>query len=210
MTETDKRYQRGQIYCIRSPQTEMVYYGSTIQPLYKRFHQHNRDMKRGHYCSSHKILKLGDAYIEFVEDFPCNSKKELERREGQIIRENKQHCVNSNIAGQTEKEWYEANKDAILAQQKEYYEANKEAILAYNKEYKNTNKDVITAQQKEYYEANRDVILEYKKEYREANRDAINAKQRERRHAIKSTALASPSSSSPSIQPPLPFDPSHV
>ena len=184
MSKIDERYQRGQIYCIRSPHTEMVYYGSTIQPLYKRFHSHNKDMKRGVYCSSQEILKLGDSYIEWIEDFPCNSRKELNRREGQIQRENKQHCVNLCIAGRTQKEC-----------KKEYYEANKE---------------VLSEKQKIYYEANKEAVLEYKKEYYEANRDVIKAKERERRNAKKATASASPSSSSPSIQPPLPFDPSHV
>lgn len=195
MTETDKRYQRGQIYCIRSPQTELVYYGSTIQPLYKRFHGHNKDMKYGEYCSSHEILKLGDAYIEWVEDFPCNSKKELDRREGQVQRENKQHCVNLSIAGRTKKEFYEDNKDAILEKQKIYHEANK---------------DNVWKTQKIYREANKDAILKKKKDYYEANRDTLNAKRKERYHAKKATASTDPSSSSPSIQPPLPFDPSHV
>ena len=181
MTEIDKRYQRGQIYCIRSPHTEMVYYGSTISPLCKRFYFHNTDMKRGVYCSSQEILKLGDAYIELVENYPCNSKKELDRREGQIQRENKELCVNLYIAGRTKKEWNEANKDAILAHQKKYKEANKDAISAYHKKY---------------LEANKEAILEYKKEYREANRDVINAKQREHYHAKKTTASPDPSSSS--------------
>ena len=166
MTETDKRYQRGQIYSIRSPHTEMVYYGSTISPLSKRFHGHNNDMKRGLYSSSHEILKLGDAYIEWVEDFPCNSKKELDRREGQIQRENKQHCVNLCIAGRTPKEYYEANKDAVNAKHREHYQANKDAVLAQQKEYNKTH------------------------------RDAINAKQREYRRAKKTTASTDPSSSS--------------
>ena len=129
MSKIDERYQRGQIYCIRSPQTEMVYYGSTIQPLYKRFHVHNADMKRGVYCSSQEILKLGDAYIEWVEDYPCNSKKELDRREGQIQRENKEICVNLNVAGRNKKEYYEDVKDTISEKKKIYYKANKEAIL---------------------------------------------------------------------------------
>jgi hypothetical protein len=171
MSKIDERYQRGQIYSIRSPQTEMVYYGSTVQPLYKRFHAHNTDMKRDYYCSSQEILKLGDAYIEWVENYPCNSKKELDRREGQIQRENKQHCINLYIAGRTPKEWYEANKEAILAQQKKWYEANK---------------DNVRETQKIYYEANRDVI---------------NAKHREKYHAKKTTASTDPSSSFLSILP---------
>lgn len=130
MTEIDARYKRGKVYIIRSPQTQMVYYGSTISPLSKRFHTHNNDMKHGIYCSSHEILKFGDAYIELVENFPCNSKRELNRREGQIQRENRLTCVNLRIAGQTKKEFYEATKNARLAYQKIYDEAHKEVRLA--------------------------------------------------------------------------------
>jgi len=210
MSKIDERYQRGQIYSIRSPQTEMVYYGSTIQPLYKRFHSHNKDMKRGVYISSQEILKLGDAYIELVEDFPCNSKKELDRREGQIIRENKQHCINIQIAGRTQKEYNEANKDAISAQQKKYKEAHKEDILDKRKIYREANRDAILAHRKEYYEAHKEDILDKRKIYCEANRDAINAKQREHRNAIKSTASTDLSSSFLSILPIQHASPTHV
>ena len=135
MTDIDERYQRGQIYCIRSPQTEMIYYGSSIQPLYKRFYGHNKDMRTGVYCSSQEILKLGDAYIEWVENFPCNSKKELDRREGQIQRENKDICVNSSIAGRTQKEWREDNKQGVAEYQKKYKEDNKQGVAEYQKKY---------------------------------------------------------------------------
>lgn len=149
MTETDIRYQRGQIYSIRSKQTEMVYYGSTISPLCKRFHNHNKDMEYGKYYSSHEILKFGDAYIELVENYPCNSKKELDRREGQIQRENKQHCINLRIAGRTQKEYNEANKHV----RSEYRKANRDAILAHKKEYREANRDAINAKQRERYQA---------------------------------------------------------
>lgn len=181
MSKFDERYQRGQIYCIRSPQTEMVYYGSTVQPLYKRFHSHNRAMKFGAYSSSQEILKFGDAYIEWVEDFPCNSKKELDRREGQIQRENKQHCVNLRIEGRTKKEHYQTNKDAILQEKKQYYE---------------DNKDVISEKRKEWYEANKAAVSDKRKIYHEANRDVINAKHKERYHAKKKTTASTDLSSS--------------
>lgn len=202
MTEIDVRYQRGKIYCIRSPHTEMVYYGSTISPLSKRFHKHNSDMKHCKYCSSQEILKLGDAHIELVENYPCNSKNELDRREGQIQRENQNICVNLFIAGRTKKEYYEDHRADILKVRKQYYKTHKDTVIIKIKEYQKTHRDAISEQKKEYHQANRDAILAHKKEYREANRDAINAKQRERRHAKKtSTASPDPSSSFLSILP---------
>jgi len=109
-------YQKGQIYFIRSHQTEKVYVGSTTQKLSVRIAEHRRTFKRYkngkyHYTSSYDLLELGDAYIEWQEDFPCHSKKELEAREGYWIR--KTECVNKFIAGRTPKEYYEDNKEVI-------------------------------------------------------------------------------------------------
>jgi hypothetical protein len=98
----------GKIYAIKSNQTELIYIGSTIQELDIRFDLHKRDYKRyinGKYCfvSSFEILQYDDAYIELFEDYTCNNKTELKRREGIIIQEKLQQniCVNKNIAGRT-------------------------------------------------------------------------------------------------------------
>ena len=101
-------YQNGKIYCIRSNQTDDVYYGSTTQPLYKRLSSHKNKFKmwktqNHHFITSFEILKYDDAYIELVENFPCNSIEELHKREGEIIRANE--CVNKRIAGRNKKEY---------------------------------------------------------------------------------------------------------
>ena len=52
-----------------------------------------------------KIIELGfdDFYIELYENYPCNSKEELNKREGEVIREI--GTLNSNIAGRTKEEY---------------------------------------------------------------------------------------------------------
>ena len=176
MNKIDERYKNGQIYSIRSPQTEMVYYGSTITTLTKRFYFHNYEFNnQGKYCSSHEILKLGNAYIEWVEDYPCNSKKELNRREGQVQRANKAHCVNLYVAGQTTQEYYEENKEAITAQHKNYYEVNKEAILDKQKLYQNKNKEALSVYRKEYYVKNKKLLLDYQKSYNAKKKQIISS-----------------------------------
>lgn len=157
----ENKYQRGQIYSIRSHQTDFIYIGSTTQPLHKRFHEH-KNSKR--YYTSKEIIQYTDAYIELIENYPCNSKKELNRREGQHIR-NTENCVNKQLAGRTKKEYCIDNKEEILEMNKEYYYANKDNHLQ---------------QKKIYYEENKDVILEKSRIYRDANRDEINKKYRER------------------------------
>ena len=93
-------YQKGQIYAIRSHQTDLIYIGSTCSPLYKRFYEHK---KKSNNRISKQITQYEDAYIELIEDFPCNSKKELNRREGQHMR-NAENCINKKIAGRYARE----------------------------------------------------------------------------------------------------------
>ena len=94
-------YKNGKIYQILSPNTDKVYIGSTTQPLHKRFYEHkSRFTKPDHYNASCEVIKAGDAKIELIEEYPCENKMELERREGQISRTTQNVC-NKHHAGQT-------------------------------------------------------------------------------------------------------------
>ena len=73
---------------------------------------------------------------------------------------------------ESEKEYYETNKDKIKERSKEYYETNKEYFSEKHKEYYIDNKKEILEKQKEYYENNSDKIKEYRKNYRK-NSDKI-------------------------------------
>ncbi len=137
----ENKYQRGQIYAIRSHQTDLIYIGSTIEPLHKRFYNHK---KKSNLCSSREIIQYNDAYIELIENYPCNSKKELCRKEGEHIRNT--NCVNKFIAGRTKNEYYIDTKD----RKKEYSESNKDKINEYQKEFRKLNKDKIKEKMKEY------------------------------------------------------------
>ena len=95
-------YKNGKIYQILSPNTDKVYIGSTTQPLHKRFYEHkSRFTKPDHYNASCEVIKAGDAKIELIEEYPCENKMELERREGQISRTTQNVCYNKYHAGQT-------------------------------------------------------------------------------------------------------------
>jgi hypothetical protein len=118
----------GKIYTIRSPHTEKFYIGSTIQKyLSDRMYTH----RKNNTSSSSEIIKLGDAYIELIENYKCNTKEELRKREGELIRLNKDNCVNKQIAGRSNKQWREENKEYI----KQYKLDNEEKIKQYTKEY---------------------------------------------------------------------------
>jgi len=108
------RYHNGKIYAIRSHQTPDVYIGATCTTLTKRLSEHKSHYKKNNkYYTSFEILKYPDYYIELVEEVKCENKMELTRREGQIIRET-ENCVNKVIAGRTNREWREDNKEELI------------------------------------------------------------------------------------------------
>ena len=125
-------YKNGKIYTIRSHQTEDFYIGSTTQPLSKRLYFHKVNYKyyinkKFHYLSSFEIVKYNDCYIEVLEEYPCDNKQQLTKREGELIRcEN--NCVNKRIEGRTRQEYLEVNKDKINELQREYNKQNKDKI----------------------------------------------------------------------------------
>lgn len=147
------KYQQGKIYAIRSYQTDQIYIGSTCNKLSKRLHYHRNDFKRytngkQHYVTSYEILKHPDHYIELIENFPCNDKNELNRREGVRIR-GCATAVNKCIAGRTINEWCADNKEHIADYQKQYRGDNKEAIARHKSQYYEDNREKITRQKKQ-------------------------------------------------------------
>jgi len=150
MATKTRNYQNGKIYTIRSHQTDKVYYGSTTQLLCKRIAKHRycyKDYKdnKCRYITSFEIVQYDDAYIELYEDYPCETKNELEKQEGEIIRANT-NAVNKNIAGRSNKEYREDNKEAI----KKYLVDNKDRISITRKTYCQVNKDKLNAYKKEH------------------------------------------------------------
>jgi hypothetical protein len=136
-------FANGKIYAIRSHQTEQIYVGSTTQPLSVRFGGHKRQT-----CSSREIMKFEDCYIELLENYPCADKNELNRREGELIRN--MDCVNKQIPGRTVVEWHQDNKQAIKEQRHYYYQDNIEIFKEQKKQYREDNKETINEKAKQY------------------------------------------------------------
>jgi hypothetical protein len=198
-------YNNGKIYKLWSPQGDDIYIGSTTQSLSIRKAEHKRNYINDSVCSS-KILfqKYDDVRIELIEQFSCKNKQQLNKREGHYIRA--LVCVNRCVAGRTQKEYREDNKEYYKEYDKQYRENNKEYLKEYHKEYNkeyyeknkeklrewyednkekikehNQNKkEEIKEYNKQYRENNKKKILEINKKYREANRDKINQRSRER------------------------------
>jgi len=157
-------YKNGKIYKLWSPQGDEIYIGSTTQSLARRKALHKARMNC---CSKLLFEKYDDVRIELIEEFPCENKMELNKREGQHMRNNT--CINKYIAGRTIKEYHEDNKEKI----KQYLEDNKEKIKEQMKEYHQNNKEKIKERKKEWHEDNKEKIKEYEKEYYENNKEKI-------------------------------------
>ena len=180
MDKIDLRYQRGKIYTVRCYDDDsLIYVGSTIQPLSVRMAGHRCDNTCSlyHYVNNNFNGNWKNWYIELYEEYPCNKKTELNKREGEITR--LIGNINKRIEGRTDKEdrndnkeiiaekakqHYEANKEIILEKVKEYYQDHKEEKAQYDKQYRNANKEKITEQQKQYRNNNKEIISEKKKQ----------------------------------------------
>ena len=140
---SDNKYQKGNIYMITDVAYQERYYGSTIEPLTKRMIHHKHKFfhldyeDKPFFRSVNYIFdKFGfeNCKIELVENFPCNSKEELTKREGFYIQSN--DCVNKHIAGRTKEEYKEQTRERKNERQLEYYSENKEEALLKQKKYR--------------------------------------------------------------------------
>jgi hypothetical protein len=130
--EEDKPKLTGFIYAIRSPNTEKIYIGSTFKDINKRLRQHILSGK----TTSSQIIAHGEPYVTLIEEFKCDSRIELCRREGHHIKENKNIVVNYVIAGST-----------LQESQKRYRMKYDQWYKDYMKQWRKDNADKI----KEYY-----------------------------------------------------------
>ena len=158
-------YKNGKIYCIRSHQTDDIYIGSTTSPLYKRFYNHKsgyNSWKKGerNYTSSYSIMGYNDAYIELIEEYPCENRNQLNMKEGEYIR--KMKCVNVSQAGRTEEEIRQQGNE----RGKRYRENNIEKVKERRKDYYDKNKDKEKERYRLYYEKNKEKERERAKQYR--------------------------------------------
>ena len=193
-------YQDAKIYKIVNPENNLVYYGSTTyKNLNCRFSQHKQIFNS---CSSRYLFIEGTQYIELLENFPCENKKELELKERWYIENNE--CVNQYIPGRNRQERYESTveerkvyyqknktkimeqhkknymltKEKVLKKKQKYYEENKKVILEKQKIQYENNKERINKRNRDYYKNNKEICVQKRKEYYEKNKEIILQKQR--------------------------------
>jgi len=128
-----EKYQNGKIYVIKCKiDPNLIYVGSTIRTLNERWGEHKSDyIKKPHTLLYSKIneLKIDNFFIELYELYPCNSKKELNKKEGEVIRKIGTLKLVQNYEKQEHyKIYYEKNKEKKCQNRKIYYQLNKEKI----------------------------------------------------------------------------------
>lgn len=116
-------YSKGKIYKLCNTVDNEIYIGSTTQKLNGRFWNHKSDAKnrpRNTRVYKHfNNIGCNNVYIELIENFPCESKRELEWRE-RYWKEELNSSLNTFSPRVSDEEKKEYNK--------EYYEKNKYKI----------------------------------------------------------------------------------
>jgi hypothetical protein len=152
------KYNNGKIYKIE-PVCEHdegeIYIGSTTRTyLCERMTHHRYDYKKSKTDNNRKLSTsiifdkygLENCKILLLENFSCETRDELEAREGHYIRTLK--CVNRIITGRTDKEYREDNKEKKKMIDKLYYEENKDVCKEKMRENYLKNKEKIIEQHK--------------------------------------------------------------
>ena len=121
--------------------------------------------KSGHYnLKLYQMIRENGGWEKFrmieVEKYPCNDKREAEKRECEVMKELKatMNSMKSYLSDEEKKE-----------RQKQYYELHKNNQNKYSKEYRKNNIENFKNREKKYREINKDKI----KEYRDRNKQKM-------------------------------------
>ncbi len=150
-------YKNGKIYTIRCrDDPTLIYVGSTTQQLSQRWQEHKRHSKNPNHKSYNIQLYqnlrdkgIDNFYIELYSECPCANREQLTKHEGKLIREI--GTINSRIAGRTDKQYQEDNKDKIKEYDKKRYMNIKEKL----KLHRDQNREEYQKQRKLNYERNK-------------------------------------------------------
>ena len=151
-----------------------IYIGSTTLLLKDRRNRHISQYKcyiskkNNKYVSSFDIIKTCDNIYdnikcEVIEYINCENREELRKIEGNYIKKLKDICVNKNLPGRTNTEYYNDNRECILNKKKDYYIDNKIDILQSKKGYYIDNKIILKIKSNTYYNNNKKILCDKSK-----------------------------------------------
>ena len=164
-------YQNGKIYKLVNNVDDEIYVGSTCNPLYKRKGSHKSSAKIHPNIKVYNHLnEVGWENVEIVliENFSCDLKDELHRRERYWI-DTLKPSLNKVIPTRTNQEYKQIpevknNNRIWMNENYTHKPENKQRKKNYDAEYNKANKEVISQKKKEYRKANKELISQKKKE----------------------------------------------
>ncbi len=152
-------YSLGKIYRISSPNHDKCYIGATAHPcLAQPWASHKYNARWGlTNCSVAPIILAGDATLELLETYPCESSEELRKRE---------------------EYWCQLQGDSLINKNRRYTSAEERKRLQREKaKFMYHNDPEFKAKKRQYYYDNRQLCLERvrraqeKRKQREAKQD---------------------------------------
>ena len=126
------KYQRGKIYKVINTQSDDIYIGSSTMNLEQRMIKHKCDAKQrpelSKFYTFMNQVGIDKFEIHLIEDYPCDCKEDLFKREGEVIKD--MATLNQRIAGRTKqeysKEYSKNHRDEVNNKRNERRKANPE------------------------------------------------------------------------------------
>jgi len=174
-------YKKGLIYKIVCNDITIkdCYVGSTTDITRRRCHHKsncNNPDNDGYNFKVYKFIRENNGWdnwsLILVENFPCENKLELVKRERYWI-ETLESKLNSRLSQRTDKEWRDDNKEILKKKRTKYKTENKEQILEKERERYAKDSERIKGVVNTYRLNNPEKIKERKKKYAINNADKI-------------------------------------
>jgi len=180
-------YANGKIYKLVNNVDNQEYVGSTCNPLHKRKDQHKRRSSANPERPVYKHLNgIGWEHVEIilVENFPCTSKDELNKRERYWIEKLNPH-LNRQIPTRSDKEYRNSHKE----KSKSYRETHREELREVLQKYRDDHHEELLEKAKVYRESHKEDIKDRRKTWYESNKARVNERRRKDAKAQKENAL---------------------
>ena len=179
------------IYIYLWEELNTVYVGRTINPKSRHYqHKHTKTDTTYKFCSEHgvehpkMIIIENDLTVEkgierekyWIKEYRENSPYNVlnKTKGGEISFKRGKHLYTEEELKQHKKEYYEKNKEWLLAIQRKYYHSHKKEIKEKRKDYFKEYNDSHKEKYKKYREENNEKIKSYKKEYHNKNKENIS------------------------------------
>lgn len=193
-------YNNGKIYRLICEDGHF-YIGSTVNSLSARLCGHKQSAKRETSPVYKHCVSIGweNVDIELIEEYPCNSRKELTSREDYYIQKYKHNkrclnCIRAHVTPEERKEithqYYQEHRDEIIQSHREYVEENREIVTERRAKYRKENAEVLREKARKYakehpewkkesrrkhYEENKELVKEQCKKYSAEHKEQIAA-----------------------------------